>query len=328
DGLDTYLRGQAAGRLRADVVAALWWPRGLSPADVPRQVASFVARRTRADAAAGEVAEGGGRARVRARNVKIMLDGVAESFTAAMHEPYLNRDSERGIAYLDPDLLNAVVRACAVAGFGVHMHAIGDRAISDGLSAVAAARSATGSGRLPHQIAHLQVVGEADVARWAELGVIANMQALWACHEPQMDELTVPFLGPVRAARQYPFGELHSVGVPLAMGSDWPVSSADPLAAIHVAVNRLGYGEDGRDPLGNPYPRFLPEQALDVVTALHAYTAGSAAACWMSDVGALRPGARADLVVLDRDPVSLPAAEIGGTRVDLTFVDGIAVHQR
>jgi hypothetical protein len=331
DSLSTYLGAQAAGWLTADVTAALWWPRGLSPAEVGQEVARLVTRRAAAERAAAEVERAGGRVRVRARMVKIMQDGVLETFTAAMHEPYLDGHGvpgdNRGISYLDPDVFAAAVTACEAAGFGVHVHAIGDRAISETLTAFEAARQVNGRLRLPHQIAHLQVVPESDVARWAELGVIANAQALWACHEPQMDELTLPFIGPERAARQYPFGELHRAGVPLAMGSDWSVSSPDPLAAIHVAVNRTAPGADGRDARGRRYPRLLPEQALDVVTALHAYTAGSAVAAGMSDVGQVRIGAFADLVVLDRDPVALPSDEIADTRVDLTLVAGEPVYQ-
>ena len=331
DCLPVYLGAQAADRLTADVTAALWWPRGLSPAEVGQEVARLDTRRATAERAATEVERAGGRVRVRARMVKIMQDGVLETFTAAMHEPYLdahgNPGDNRGISYLAPDLFAAVVTACETAGFAVHVHAIGDRAISDTLTAFQAAREVNGRLGLPHQIAHLQVVPESDVARWAQLGVIANAQALWACHEPQMDELTLPFIGPDRAARQYPFGELHRAGVPLAMGSDWSVSSADPLAAVHVAVNRTAPGAEGRDTRGRPMPRLLPEQALDVVTALHAYTAGSAVACGMADVGQIRVGAHADLVVLDRNPVSLPSDEIGDARVDLTLVGGEPVHQ-
>jgi predicted amidohydrolase YtcJ len=329
DCLDLYLAAQADGRLTADVTGALWWPRGLAPAEVPAQVARLVTRRAAVERASAEVAQAGGRVRLRARMVKIMLDGVIESFTASMHEPYLDGrggvGDNRGISYLDPDLLAAVVTGCEAAGFGVHVHAIGDRAISDTLTAFQAARDANGRIGLPHQIAHLQVVPESDVARWAELGVIANAQALWACHEPQMDLLTLPFIGPERAARQYPFGELHRAGVPLAMGSDWPVSSADPLAAVHVAVNRCA-PEDRPDTPDRP-PRLLPEQALDVVTALHAYTAGSAVAAGMTDVGQIRVGAFADLVVLDRDPVAVPPDEIADTRVDLTLVAGEPVYE-
>ena len=97
-----------------------------------------------------------------------------------------------------------------------------------------------------HHIAHLQVVHPDDVPRFAALGVTANMQALWAAHEPQMDELTIPFLGPERTARQYLFGDLRHAGARLAAGSDWAVSSANPLRAIHVAVNRALPGADRR----------------------------------------------------------------------------------
>ena len=146
-----------------------------------------------------------------------------------------------------------------------------------------------------------------DVPRFAELGVAANAQALWACHEPQMDELTIPFLGDERATWQYPFGELHRAGARLVMGSDWPVTSPDPLAAIHTAVTRTAY-DDPREP-------FLPEQALDLTTAFAAYTSGSA---WINgrDLTRRRRRARAGPRrrpgVLDRDPFAAPADEIGG----------------
>ena len=146
-----------------------------------------------------------------------------------------------------------------------------------------------------------------DIPRFAQLGVTANMQALWAAHEPQMDELTIPFLGPERAARQYPFGALLRAGARLAAGSDWAVSSANPLRGIHVAVNRTlppGQGEPGAGPL-------LPGQALSLAEALAAYTAGSAYVNHLDETGAVAPGYLADLVVLDRDPFAGPA---GGDR--------------
>jgi predicted amidohydrolase YtcJ len=136
-----------------------------------------------------------------------------------------------------------------------------------------------------------------------------------------MDELTIPFLGDERATWQYPFGGLHRAGARLVMGSDWPVTSPDPLAAIHTAVTRTTYGEEG--PAG-PQP-FLPEQALDLTTAFAAYTAGSA---WINGrdrrdgAGVLAPGNVADLVVLDRDPFVGPTEEIGATRVSSTWVSG------
>ena len=122
----------------------------------------------------------------------------------------------------------------------MHFHALGDRAVREALDAVEAARTANGfNDNRPH-LAHLQVVHPDDIARFRTLGATANMQPLWAAHEPQMDDLTIPFLGPERAAWQYPFGDLLRAGATLAAGSDWPVSSADPIQGIHVAVNRVG----------------------------------------------------------------------------------------
>ena len=155
----------------------------------------------------------------------------------------------------------------------------------------------------------------------------ANAQALWACNEEQMTELTIPFLGPERATWQYPFGDLHGAGARLVMGSDWPVTSPDPLAAIHTAVTRTSYGEEG--PAGAE--PFLPEQGVDLTTAFAAYTSGSA---WVNGrdrtdgAGVLAPGNAADLVVLDRDPFVGPPEEIGAARVASTWVAGRVVFRR
>ena len=139
-----------------------------------------------------------------------------------------------------------------------------------------------------------------------------------------MVELTMPFLGEPRSAWQYPFGDLLRSGAALAMGSDWSVSTADPLAAIHVAVTRQ-IPEAYRE--GEPvHPVFLPEQRIDLATALTAYTAGSAHVNRLDDTGQVRVGALADLAVLDRDPFAAPPEEIGATRVLQTFVDGRRVY--
>jgi predicted amidohydrolase YtcJ len=133
-----------------------------------------------------------------------------------------------------------------------------------------------------------------------------------------MDTLTIPFLGPRRAALQYPFGDLMRSGATLAAGSDWPVSDPDPIQGIHVAVNRVLPGR-GAEP-------FLPGQRLDLATALAAYTAGSAYVNHRDDSGSLIAGNVADLVVLDRDPFGAPSDEIGQTSVVLTYVDGRRVY--
>jgi hypothetical protein len=162
-----------------------------------------------------------------------------------------------------------------------------------------------------------------DVRRFGELGVAANMQMLWACLDEQMVDLTLPVLGEERSRWQYPFGDLHRAAARLVAGSDWPVSTPDPLQAIHVAVNRTAYGESG--PAGEQ--PFLPEQAIDLATAFAAYTSGSAWVNHRDDAGRLAPGAVADLVLLDRDPFAGPTEEIGATRVVSTWVDGRPVYR-
>ena len=308
DPASTYSDAAANGELRSHVVGALWWDRRQGV----EQVEDLVGRRA---------ALSGGR--FRATTVKIMQDGVAENGTAAMLEPYLDRcghpTDNRGHSFVDADVLRDAVRALDAAGFQVHVHAIGDRGVRETLDAMVG----TDPDRR-HQIAHLQLIHPEDVPRFAELGVAANMQALWAVHDEQMTELTIPFLGAERSRWQYPFGGLHRSGARLVAGSDWPVSTPDPLAAIHTAVTRTSYDEPSSS---GP---FLPEQSLPLDVAFAAYTSGSS---WANHrdlhdgAGVLAEGAVADLVVLDRDPFAGPPGEIGAARVTSTWVEGDPVHR-
>jgi predicted amidohydrolase YtcJ len=241
-----------------------------------------------------------------------------------MTEPYLDahgcRTDNAGLSFVDPVALRDHVTALDREGFQVHFHALGDRAVREALDALAAALAANGPNDRRHHLAHLQVVHADDVPRFAALGAVANMQPLWAQHEPQMDELTIPFLGGSLAQRQYPFGDLHRAGARLAAGSDWAVSSPNPLWGAHVAVNRTA-PDSGDDP--EPRPRFLPDQALDLATALTAYTSGSAYVNHLDhETGTLAPGSYADLAVLDRDPFAGPPDEIAATEVRRTYVEG------
>ncbi|MEU1189927.1 amidohydrolase family protein [Streptomyces sp. NPDC005859] len=310
DPSPAYHAAIADGLLTARVVGALWWDRARGAEQIPE----LVARRE-------ELSRG----RFRAGTVKIMQDGITENHTAAMLDPYLTCcgcvSDNRGISFVEPDELNRHVTALDAVGFQVHFHALGDRAVREALNAVEAARAANGRRDTRHHLAHLQVVHPEDVPRFRSLGATANLQALWAAHEPQMDELTLPFLGARRGTRQYPFGDLLRSGATLAAGSDWPVSSPDPMAAIHVAVNRIAPDA----PEGTQV--FLPEQRLDLGTAIAAYTAGSAHVNHLDDTtGSITTGRFADLVVLDRDPFAGPPAEIAATRVLQTFVEGRRVH--
>ncbi|MGN6128906.1 MAG: amidohydrolase family protein, partial [Nocardioidaceae bacterium] len=205
-------------------------------------------------------------------------------------------------------------------GFQVHMHAIGDRAARNALDAVEAARSANGMNDLRHHVAHLQLVQPEDLPRFRELGVVANLQAYWAQADPQMTDLTVPFLGEGRSRLQFPFGDLERHGARLAMGSDWAVTTADPLRQIEVAVTRTDPGRRGDAP-------FLPEQALSVTTALRAFTAGSAYVNHDDDAGTIEVGRRADLAVLDRDLLAGDGALPADARVLLTIAAGRVVHR-
>jgi predicted amidohydrolase YtcJ len=316
DPLPVYLAAAASGQLTARVEGALWWDRTRGGEQLP----DILARRER-----------GRGPRFRANTVKIMQDGVAENFTAGMLDPYLDptgcHSHGSGLSYVDPDALLGYVTQLDASGFQVHLHAIGDRAVREALNAIEAARTANAArdGQQTdnrHHIAHLQVVHPDDVPRFARLGVTANMQALWAAHEPQMDELTIPFIGPERAARQYVFGDLLRSGARLAAGSDWAVSSANPLRACHVAVNRSLQGATGAE--AEP---LLPGQSLDLAEALAAYTIGSAYVNHLDDeTGTIEPGKLADLVVLDRDPFAGPKSEIGSTGVLATFVQGESVY--
>jgi predicted amidohydrolase YtcJ len=326
DPASTYLRALADGRLTARVRGALWWDRtrGLE------QVRELV-ERSREIAELGRGAGGAGSGgRVVAGAVKIMQDGVAENYTAAMTAPYRDgcgghhADGGDGLSFVDPELLREAVVRLDAAGLQVHVHAIGDRAVREALDSFDAARRVNGPGEARHHIAHVQVVHPHDRARFAALDVAVNMQALWAVNDDQMRDLTLPYLPEGAAGWQYPFGSLAAAGARLAAGSDWPVSSPDPLAAIHVAVNRVLHGEDGpagHDPL-------LPGEALAPLQAFAAYTRGSAWVNHLDDTGRLAPGMRADLAVLDRDPLAGPAGEIGAASVVATYVDGVAVHRR
>ncbi|HUG89015.1 MAG TPA: amidohydrolase family protein, partial [Actinomycetota bacterium] len=165
-----------------------------------------------------------------------------------------------------------------------------------------------------HTIAHIQVVHPDDVPRFGELDVIPNGQPYWACLEPQMVELTLPVLGPERSAQQYPFGSLLRTGARLAFGSDWTVSTADPLAEMAVAVSRRSPGEGDTEV-------FLPEERLTPEEAIAAFTVGSSRVTRFDDVtGAIGPGRLADVAVVDRDILEPGAME--EARIALTIVGG------
>ncbi len=315
DNYSAYLRAADRRELTARVVGALWWDRERGAEQIEELK---------------ELREDGRRDRFAPTTVKIMQDGVCETFTAAVLEPYLDADGRptdrRGISFVEPQALKGYVTALDRAGFQVHVHALAERAVREALDAIEAALRENGPSDHRHHLAHIQVVHPDDIPRFRTLRAIANAQPLWAAHEDQMDDLTIPFLGEPRWRWQYPFGSLVRAGAMLCMGSDWSVSSPDPLEEIHVAVNRVlpPTSLDGNDP-----EVFLPEERLDLATAIAAFTIGSAYVNHLDHVtGSIEVGKDADLTIVDRDLFAHPREEIAAARVDATFVQGAGVYHR
>jgi predicted amidohydrolase YtcJ len=315
DSLGAYVAAAESGELTARVVGALWWERGQGL----EQVDGLLEARARGRAG-----------RFAATSVKIMQDGVCENFSAAVLAPYLDANgvptTNRGISMVEPEFLKEVVTRLDAEGFQVHFHALAERAVREALDAIEAARAANGPSDHRHHLAHIQIVHPDDIPRFRALRATANAQPLWAAHESQMDELTIPFLGEPRWRWQYPFASLVRAGATLAMGSDWSVSSADPLEEIHVAVNRVmapQYPHEVRN-----HEVFLPDERLDLPTALAAFTMGSAYVNHLdADTGSIEVGKYADLAVVDRNLFDHPVEEIAEARVEATYVEGAEVYR-
>ncbi|MDX3612454.1 amidohydrolase [Streptomyces europaeiscabiei] len=308
DPLPAYVALAGRGELTGAVSLALWWDpgRGLE------QVDELCARREQARAVG-----------LPADHVKIMQDGICENGWAALLSPYLDR-SVTPPGKLHPAQLREAVSALVRADFSVHFHAVGDRAVRECLDAVQAAGR---SFERRHHIAHVQLVADADLPRFAELDVTANVQPLWAAEIPHMRETYEPMLGTHRVDSQYQFASLARAGTRLAAGSDWPVSSPNPLWGAYVAVTRLpalasapwlgpGYSPD---PLN-------PDERIGMPDILRAFTTGTGHL--HQHPATLTPGAPADVVVLDLDVLREGPDALCEAQVDLTIAAGQCVYDR
>ena len=253
-----------------------------------------------------------------------MLDGIVENGSARLTSPYLDangRPTDRsGLDFIEPNLLRAAVSRLDQLGFQCHFHAIGDGAVRLALDACEGALRANGPTDGRHHVSHIQVIHPGDVPRFAGLDVTANAQPYWACNSEQMVRLNNTVLGPERTAWQYPFRALLRTGARLAMGSDWAVSTPDPLAEMELAITRV----DDRDRAMEP---FLPDERLTLDEALAAFTRGSAFVNHLDDTGVLGPGMLADLAVLDRDIDDPAERSLGDARVVATIVGGEPVFE-
>jgi len=201
------------------------------------------------------------------------------------------------------------------------MHAIGDRAVRVGLDAIAAARAANGPGTWTHHIAHLQLIDPADLPRFKELNAAANFQALWAFPDPYITDLNLPVVGEERVKRMYPIASAQRAGAMIVGGSDWNVSSLNPLDAIQVAVTR-------KDPEGRIEAVLNEDERVDLPTMLAAYTINGARLAHEDQTnGSIEKDKAADLIVLDRNLLTLPPEQIRTAKVLRTLIDGQTVYR-
>ncbi|MEE4361756.1 MAG: amidohydrolase [Pseudomonadales bacterium] len=257
---------------------------------------------------------------VRTDAAKLFLDGVLEGETAALLEPYLGGGTASGTLNVPWEDLVATVIDLDARGIQIHMHAIGDAAVREGLDAIEAARAANGPNDNRHHICHLQLVHPDDYPRFAALGVRANFQALWAYPDPYITDVNLPAVGQARVDRMYPIASIERAGGIIVGGSDWPVSSLDPLQAIETAVTR-------RDPDGVIAGALNTDESVSLDTMLAAYTRTAAELMHQEqESGTIEPGKAADLVVLDRDLHEIPADEIGDVKVLTTLFRGEVVY--
>ena len=300
--IETYVA--AADSLRMRFNLALY----ADPRYFDSQVQQFAESRRRVEAAASPL--------LTANTVKFFADGVVENETGALLEPYCSGLHSHGQRNWEGDALAQAAARVDELGLQIHIHAIGDAAARQALDAIEFVIQRNGIRDRRPVIAHAQLVDDADIGRFAELGVIPNMQPLWAQMDALMTVLTIPRLGAQRADRQYRMASLLASGAKLAHGSDWPVSSGAPLEGIAVGTSR-------RTSDGQPEGGWTPAEIVPIEQALSAYTAGVAYQAFAETTwGAIIEGASADLVWLDRDPRATPALELPALTVRGTYLRG------
>ncbi|MFK8049406.1 MAG: amidohydrolase [Halioglobus sp.] len=250
-------------------------------------------------------------------SVKIYIDGVIETRTSYMLEPYL--DGENFPPFYAQEELNTLYTKLDGMGIQIHTHAIGDAAIRNALNAYEHMLNENGPNDNRHQMVHLQLVDKQDIPRFGELNVAANFQCMW-CYPDVYIDLARDIVGSARVDRFYPVASIQNTDGLLVGGSDWNVSSLNPLDAIETAVSR-------KNPLSNEGPALGTGEEVDLATALDMYTRNAAYVMRLDDrTGSIEVGKRADLIVLDRNLFEIPVSEINEAKVLRTLLDGQTVY--
>lgn len=256
---------------------------------------------------------------LQAKTIKFICDGALSAGTAALIDPYDDDPQSRGLLiWSDDELIDAMVTFDAM-GFQIHAHAIGDAAIAQALRAIEAVQRVNPQWDRRPVIAHAQLIATEDLDKFAELGIIANIQPLWTYLDPMNKTLILPRIGQKRNNQQYQLKSLLSSGAALSYGSDWPVTSYLPLLALGVPTHRSE--SRGSTP-------WSPEESITVEDSLTAYTYGSALSnFWESRLGALDVGMDADFIVLDKSPIDIDSYDIADIEVLEVFKAGVAINQ-
>jgi predicted amidohydrolase YtcJ len=255
-------------------------------------------------------------------SAKFFLDGILENRTAAMLAPYADAPAGNAPLMFSPKQIVAMFTALDAARFQIHVHVIGDLAARAALDGFEAAVRANGRWPSLHQLAHLQVIDPTDFPRISSLAAMANIQPLWARHEPGIIDPTLAMIGPRREPNTYAFRQMLSQGAAYCLSSDWPVTTLNPFEIIETAVTRQPPRSAGYS------PAFHPNERLTVAEAVLGYTTHAAAACWHGHfTGRLTPGFSADLIILDRDILTCDPQDISETKVLLTLFQGVEVHR-
>ena len=259
---------------------------------------------------------------LRVGTVKMFLDGVVEPSTAALLQDYADQPGFKGNLQIPPETLNEAVRQLDAAGFQVQIHVIGDAAVRAALDAFEYTRDRNGAGSGRHHLAHAEFIDPEDLSRFAELDVTGTFSAIWAGGEDEfLSKLTLPRVGPERYRWTYPMQSLIEAGGRVAFGSDWNVSSPDPLQAIEAAVTRGSVFDPS-------VPVFMPQERISLEDAIKAATLNSAYVNHIDgSSGSIETSKFADLVILDRNLFEIEPAEISDAKVMKTLFEGEVIFQ-